>query len=116
MKRNLSQAIVICLALVVMAPGPSDLDSFMQQVLARRDDNWKKLQQYVLDEQERAEIRGPAEALIWGEKREYTWYVRDGYFIRSPVRFNGVTISENEREKYEQNFLQRAKNRDTAKT
>jgi len=22
----------------------------MQQVLARRDDNWKKLQQYVLDE------------------------------------------------------------------
>ena len=87
----------------------------MQQVLARRDDNWKKLQQYVLDEQERAEIRGPAEALIWGEKREYTWYLRDGYFIRSPVRFNGVSISEGDREKYEQNFLQRAKNRDAGK-
>ena len=84
MKLDLRRAIVSCLAFVVMAPGPSDLDSFMQQVLARRDDNWKKLQQYVLDEQERAEIRGPAEALIWGEKREYTWYLRDGYFIRSP--------------------------------
>jgi len=30
----------------------TDLDAFMQQVLARRDDNWKKLQQYVLDERE----------------------------------------------------------------
>ena len=53
----------------------------MQQVLARRDDNWKKLQQYILDEQERAELRGPGGALVWGEKRDYTWYVRDGYFV-----------------------------------
>ena len=54
----------------------------MRQVLVRRDDNWKKLQQYVLDEQERAEVRGPGETLVWGEKREYTWYLRDGYFVR----------------------------------
>ena len=26
----------------------SDLDAFMQQVLAERDSNWKKLQQYIL--------------------------------------------------------------------
>jgi hypothetical protein len=30
----------------------SDLDAFMEKVLARRDDNWKKLQQYVLEEKE----------------------------------------------------------------
>ncbi len=30
--------------------GQSDLDGFMQKVVARRDENWKKLQQYVLDE------------------------------------------------------------------
>src|SRR5438132_1215155 len=28
----------------------TDLDAFMRTVLASRDDNWKKLQQYVLDE------------------------------------------------------------------
>jgi hypothetical protein len=114
------RAAVVVLALLGLAPGPfdyaqgkpSDLDSFMEQVLARRDDNWKKLQQYVLDEQERVELRGPSEHLIWGQKREYTWYVRDGYFIRSPVRFNGVSISESDREKYEENFLRRAKARE----
>ena len=39
-----------------------------------------------------------------GVRREYIWYPRDGFFVRSPVRFNGVDISEAEREKYEQNF------------
>jgi len=90
----------------------TELDAFMQQVLARRDDNWKTVQQYILDEQERIEFRGPAEALLWGQKREYLWYPRDGFFIRSPLRVNGVTISESERQKYEENFLRRAQERD----
>ena len=90
----------------------SELDTFMQQVLARRDDNWKKVQQYIFDEQERAEFRGPGEMLLWGEKREYLWYPRDGFFVRSPVRFNGVTIGERDREKYEQDFLRRARKRE----
>ena len=92
---------------------PNELDSFMEQVLARRDDNWKKLQQYVLDEKERAELRGPSESLVWGQQREYSWYVREGYFIRSPVRFNGVAISESRRQQAEDEFLQRAKSRET---
>jgi hypothetical protein len=89
-----------------------ELDSFMQQVLARRDDNWKKVQQYVFDELERTEFRGPDHTLIWGEQREYLWYPRDGFFVRSPVRFNGVSIGERDRERYEQNFLKRAKARE----
>ena len=93
--------------------GPGDLDRFMEQVLARRDDNWKKLKQYILDEKERVELRGPSEALVWGQQREYTWYVREGYFIRSPVRFNGVAISESQRQKAEDDFLKRAKSRET---
>ena len=94
-------------------PAPtSELDTFMHQVLARRDDNWKKVQQYIFDEQERADFRGPAEMLLWGEKREYVWYPRDGFFVRSPVRFNGVTIGERDREKYEQDFLRRARERE----
>lgn len=95
------------------APAPTaELDAFMAQVLARRDENWKKVQQYLLEEHERVEFRGPGEMLLWGAKREYLWYPRDGFFVRSPVRFNGVTISEGERERYEQNFLRRTKNRD----
>jgi hypothetical protein len=100
-------------ALGQTAPAPTgELDALMQQVLTRRDDNWKKVQQYIFDEQERVEFRGPGEMLLWGAKREYIWYPREGFFVRSPVRFNGVTISERDREKYEQDFLRRARNRD----
>jgi hypothetical protein len=90
----------------------SDLDTFMQQVLARRDDNWQKLQQYVLDEREDVELRGPERRILWGERHEYTWFIRDGYFVRSPVRFNGVTIGEADRRKYELEFLRREQERE----
>jgi hypothetical protein len=84
----------------------------MRQVLARRDDNWKKLQQYVLDEREAIDLRGPGRTPIWGERRDYTWYIRDGFFVRSPVKFNGVTIGESDRRKYEANFLRREQQRE----
>lgn len=101
-----------CVASAQTPPPTAELDAFMAQVLLRRDENWKKVQQYILDEEERVEFRGPGEILLWGARREYIWYPRDGFFVRSPVRFNGVAISESEREKYEQNFLRRTKNRD----
>ena len=41
----------------------------------------------------------PAKFSCGAPKREYMWYPRDGFFVRSPVRFNGVAISESEREK-----------------
>ena len=90
----------------------AELDAFMAQVLVRRDENWKKVQQYILDEEETVEFRGPLDILLWGASREYMWYPRDGFFVRSPVRFNGVAIGEAEREKYEQNFLRQTKSRD----
>ena len=81
--------------------GQSDLDGFMQKVVARRDENWKKLQQYVLDETELVQVRWPSQLPIWGDKREYTWFIKEGYFVRSPLKANGVTISERDRRKYE---------------
>jgi hypothetical protein len=94
------------------AAAQSDLDAFMQQVLAHRDDNWKKLQQYILDEREGIELRGPTHTPLWGEHRDYTWYLRDGFFVRSPVKFNGVAIGDAERRKYEDDYFRRAQARD----
>src|ERR1700704_4861115 len=90
----------------------SDLDDFMRQVVAHRDENWKKLQQYILDERESFELRGPTRLPIFGQRREYTWFIRDGLFVRSPVKFNGVTIADDERRKFERDYLERQKKRD----
>jgi hypothetical protein len=98
------------------APGTSDLDAFMAQVLARRDENWSKLQQYVLDERERAQVVGPAGARLYGLEREYTWYIRDGAFVRSPVRFDGVTLSEAERQAYERRWVERERQREARRS
>jgi hypothetical protein len=90
----------------------SDLDDFMRQVMARRDDNWKKLQQYVLDEREEFDLRGPGRFPLWGERREFTWYIKDGFFVRSPLKVNGATVAEDDRRKYEDRYLRRQRTRD----
>jgi hypothetical protein len=106
----------VCLLLAgVWCAAPAaqgDLDAFMRQVLAKRDDNWKKLQQYVLDERETLEVRGPARTSLWGERRDYTWYIRDGFFVRSPVKVNGAVVSDADRQRYEATFLQRERRRE----
>jgi hypothetical protein len=91
---------------------PGELDALMRQVLETRDENWKKLQQYVLDEREQFELRGPTGATVWGERRDYTWYIRDGFFVRSPLRVNGATVSERDRRTFEAEFLKEAQERD----
>ena len=108
-------AVVVAGAGLIAAPDPrsqSDLDALMQKVLAHRDENWKKLQQYVLDEEDRIDVRGPSQAPIWGEKRDFTWFIREGYFVKSPLKVNGVTVPEDERQKFEADFLKRAKARE----
>ena len=90
----------------------SDLDAFMEKVLARRDDNWKKLQQYVLEEKEAFDLTGPGRFPLWGMRRDYTWFIRDGIFVRSPVSADGVKLSEADRRKAEEQWLRRQKNRE----
>jgi len=92
---------------------PGNLDAFMARVLEHRDEAWKKLHDYVLSETERFELTGPAGVRLDGMRREFSWYVRDGYLIRSPIRFNGVTIPEAERRKYEENWLNEEKTRES---
>ena len=90
----------------------SDLDTFMEKVLARRDDNWKKLQQYVLEEKEAFDLTGPGRLPLWGMRREYAWFIRDGIFVRSPVMADGVKLSDGDRRKAEEEWLRRQKNRE----
>jgi hypothetical protein len=90
----------------------TDLDRFMAAVLARRDDNWKKLQQYILDERERVQVVGPGGARLYGMVHDYRWFVKDGYFIRSPLVANGVTVSDEERRRREADWLRREQRRE----
>jgi hypothetical protein len=93
---------------------PSDLDAFMARVIARRDDNWKRLQQYVLDERETFQVLGPGGVPIYGFRREYLWFPRDGdgVFVRSPIKVDGVTLGDAERRKAEADYLKREDARD----
>jgi hypothetical protein len=99
------------LLLTVPLGAQSDLDAFMERVLAGRDQNWKKMQQYILEEDERLAVTAMGQR-VYGFDREYTWFIREGYFIRSPLEFDGVAISDAERTQYERRFLEREKRRE----
>lgn len=91
---------------------PTDLDRLMDEVVRRRDDNWKKLQQYILTEKQKVTVTGPEGLRLYGFSREYSWFVKDGFFVRSPLVMNGVSVSERERRNYEAQYLRRQQRRD----
>lgn len=84
----------------------NELDRFMEQVLARRDENRIERQQYVFDEIERFTVTGYDGEVYHAYAREYVWYRRDGVFVRSPVRIDGVTPSEADWRRYEADWLE----------
>jgi hypothetical protein len=91
--------------------GSNELDAFMEKVLARREVNRQTLKQYILDEQEEFEILGPGRWPLHRSNRDFTWYMRDGIHVRSPLKFNGVTVDREERDRYERNWLERERER-----
>src|SRR5687767_8405043 len=97
MQRLLIAAICLAAALVAAPSAQSDLDALMLRVLDRRDENWKKLQQYTLNERETLQITALAVLRLYGFEREYLWFPREGFFIRSPLKADGITISEEKR-------------------
>lgn len=111
--RVVGSLVVATVAVAAVAPATAqDLDSFMARVLERRDEAWRTLHDYVLDEREQFQILGPGDVPLHGERREYTWYVRDGFLIRSPVRANGVELKEAERREYEAKWLDQEQKRE----
>jgi hypothetical protein len=113
-------ACVLMLAVVASLPvfsestHENDLDAFMAKVLERRDENWRKLHDYILTERERVDFRAPDRPLF-GTRREFLWFVKDGYLVRSPVEFDGVKINEAERRRYEARWLEEEREREKKK-
>jgi len=103
---------VLLLTTAFPAAQPSDLDQLMERVLARRDENWKKLQQYVLEERETFDLTGPGGARLYGFRRDYSWFMQEGIFVRSPLRADGVTLSESDRRKAEADWIRRERRRE----
>lgn len=93
-------------------PPPSDLDRLMARVLEQREQVWKRFHDYVLDERERVVVTGPGHVPLYGQDREYTWFVQDGYYVRSPVKADGVRLDEAERRRREAEWLERERRRE----
>jgi hypothetical protein len=87
------------------APPTNDLDAFMAKVLERRNENWRTLHDYILSERESFQIVGPGDLPILGQRREFQWFIREGYLVRSPVKANGASLSAGDRTKYENEWL-----------
>jgi hypothetical protein len=94
----------------------TDLDRFMATALQRRDIDRKTLSDYVLDEAELFEVLGPGRVPVARMRREYTWYVRDGIHVRSPLKFDGVPIAEPERRAYEERWIKSEEGRRKSRT
>ena len=84
-----------------------DLDAFMEKVLKRRELNRQILEQYVLDEFEQFEVLGPSRMPVYRQRKDFTWYVRDGLHVRSPVRVNGAAVGDEARTRYEESWARR---------
>ena len=116
---RLSSAVLVVTLLSSLSPfavtpaaAQNDLDAFMKDVVARRDDNWKKLQQYILDEREETTLNGPGGLRLWGEQKDYVWFIRNGFFVKSPVKANGAAVGEADRRKFEDEYLRRSQRRE----
>ena len=117
MRRLLFSAVaallVLCPHVSAQAPAAkaTDLDAFMARALQRRDVDRKTITDYVLDEVEEFEVLGPGRVPFARMRREYTWYVRDGIHVRSPLKFDGVPIPEADRRAYEERWIHSEQNR-----
>ena len=73
----------------------------MSRVLARRDENWKKLQQDVLEERESLQLIGRAARRSTAFAASRRGFHATACSSRAPLRADGVEIGEAERRKAE---------------
>lgn len=98
----------------VGAQEDNELDLFMARVLQQQGENAARRLDYVFDERAEGRMTGPdGDMLI---PRDYTWYARDGVFVRSPTRVAGVPIGAEERRAFETVWLEGERQRRTRRS
>ena len=103
-RRGLAVLALLTVPAGVGAQEENELDRFMARVLQQQGENAERGLDYVFDERAEGRMTGPdGEGLI---PRDYTWYARDGVFVRSPIRVAGVPIGAEERRAYEAVWLE----------
>lgn len=88
-------------AVAAQAAPSTDLDALMARVLANRDQSWRRLQEYLLSERETFRLVAPDGSPMFGRDREYLWVAREGRAVRSPLRIDGVAVSDDARREAE---------------
>ena len=79
----------------------------MQDALdGRHAGDWRRLGDFLLRETLAVAIEARPGSPLAGFRRtrEYEWYVRDGWAVRSPVRVDGVAVGETRRRRYERDW------------
>ncbi len=95
----------------VGAQEENELDRFMVRVLEQQERNVASRLEYVLDEQAEVRFTWPDREFLF--QGDFTWYAREGVFVRSPIRLDGVPIGAEERRAYEAKWLEREQERRT---
>ena len=99
--------IALMMMLVSQAP-ENDIDAFMAKVLARRDVNWDQYYEYFGKERTELIVEGSLPGVpLMGFRKEFLWFVRDGYMVCSPVSVDGVEISADVRAREEEKWIER---------
>lgn len=85
----------------------NEIDRLVKEVFARRHGGeWRRLGDFVLREVLTIAIEAPSDSPLAGFRltREYEWFVRDGWAMRSPVRVDGIVVDEARRRRYEHDW------------
>ncbi len=109
-----SAILAVFLATAAAQEATEDIDTFMKKVLENRSVNWEMYHDYFGRERARLSIEGTLDETLHGFEREYLWFVKDGYPVRSPVSVDGVPVSSEQREREETEWIERLRERKPA--
>ena len=89
------------------APARNEIDRLVQDAFAgRHAGDWRRLGDFLLRETLAVAVEARPGSPLAGFRRtrEYEWYVREGWAVRSPVSVDGVAVGEARRRRYERDW------------
>jgi hypothetical protein len=82
------------------------LNDLMAQVLKKCEIDMQNLSNYIFNETEIYDVSGDLKQNAKSFRREFVWVVRDGYFVRSPLSYDGKEVTEDEKVNGEKDYIQ----------